>query len=115
MTAQEPSFTELSDAIDFIAHALDVGEHGVLADACVARELDAPGLPKRPEYRLRAIELLAGVHREKPLRSIYAGRAFPPQESRFKLGGHARELGYLHVDFVREGPRWQIENIWLCR
>ena len=115
MTAREPSFTELSDAIDFIAHALDIGEHGVLADACVMRELDAPGLPTRREYRLHAIELLARVHREKPLRSVYAGRAFPSQESRFKLGGHARELGHLHVDFVREGPGWRLENVWLCR
>ncbi len=115
MSGREPSFADLSDAIDFIARALDVGEHGALADACVTRELDAPGLPTRREYRLRAIELLAGVHREKPLRSLYAGRAFPPQESRFKLGGHARELGHLHVDFVREGRSWQLENIWLCR
>ncbi len=115
MTTPEPSFTELSAAIDFIAHALDVGEHGVLADACVTRELDAPGLPARRAYRLRAIELLAGVHREKSLRSLYAGRAFPPQESRFKLGGHARELGHLHVDFVRESTGWKLENIWLCR
>ena len=115
MTKGTPAFADLSDAIDFIAHALDVGEHGALADACVTRELDTPGLPTRREYRVRAIELLAGVHREKPLRSLYAGRAFPPQESRFKLGEHARELGHLHVDFVREGPGWQLENIWLCR
>ena len=72
MTGPAPSFTELSSAIDFIARALETGEHGALADACVTRELDAPGLPTRREYRLRAIELLAGVHREKPLRSLYA-------------------------------------------
>jgi hypothetical protein len=112
---RSPSFTELSDAVDFIARALEVGDHGPLAEACVTREVDAPGLPTRREYRLRAIELLLGVHREKPLRALYAGRAFPPQGSRFKLGGHARELGHLHVDFVREGPGWQLENIWLCR
>jgi hypothetical protein len=110
-----PSFTKLSDAVDFIAHALDVGEHGALADACGTREQDAPDLPTRRESRLRAIELLAGVHREKPLRSLYAGRAFPARESRLKLGGHARELEHLHVDFVRVGPDWQLENIWLCR
>jgi hypothetical protein len=85
----EPPFAELSVAIDFIAHALDVGDHRALADACIAREPDVPGLPTRRQYRLRAIELLAGVHRERPLRSLYAGRAFPRQESRFKLGGHA--------------------------
>jgi hypothetical protein len=105
----------LSAAIDFIAHALDVGDHSVLADACVAREPDVPGLPTRRQYRLRAIELLASVHREKPLRPFYAGRAFLLHESRFKLGGHGRELGHLHVDFLREGPGWRLEDIWLCR
>ena len=83
MSGPPPSFTEPPSAVDFIALALDTGEHGALADACVTREVDAPGLPTRREYRLRAIELLAGVHQEKPLRSLYAGRAFPPQESRF--------------------------------
>ena len=44
----EPPFAELSVAIDFIAHALDVGDHRALADACIAREPDVPGLPTRP-------------------------------------------------------------------
>ena len=110
-----PAFTDLPVAIDFIARALEAGDYGTLADACVVKEPDVPGLPRRREYRLRAIDLLARVHAEKPLRSLYAGRAFPPGESRFKLGGHARELGHLHVDFVRDGSCWHIENIWLCR
>jgi hypothetical protein len=33
----EPPFADLSVAIDFIARALDVGDHKALADACIAR------------------------------------------------------------------------------
>ena len=115
MSGAAPSFMELSSAIDFIARALETGDHGTLADACVTAEADCPGLPTRREYRLHAIKLLAHVHAENPLRVLYAGRAFPSKESRFKLGGHAQELGHLHLDFVREGSAWRIENVWQCR
>lgn len=105
MTRQAPAFIELSAAIDFIAGTLESGDHRTLADACLTEGPDS----------LRAIELLARFHAEKGLRSLYAGKAFPPKETRFKLGGHGRELGHLHIDFVRTGFSWQLANIWQCR
>jgi hypothetical protein len=52
MSGAAPSFMELSSAIDFIARALETGDHGTLADACVTAEADYPGLPTGREYRL---------------------------------------------------------------
>jgi hypothetical protein len=115
MTTTRPSFVDLSDAIDFIASALDGGDHGAIADACIAELGEVEGLPKPREYQLDAIEDLAGRHAGTSLRALYSGRAFPAREARFKLGGHGPELGHVHVDFVRSESGWQLENIWQCR
>jgi hypothetical protein len=118
MNDPKPAFIDLSAAVEFIAQALDTDDHERLADACVEefewRE-DIPGLPMRREYRLREIALLADRHKRSSLRLLYAGRSFPSQDERFKLGGHGKELGHLHIDFVRSELGWQLENIWQCR
>jgi hypothetical protein len=111
----KPAFQALSAAVDFIAQALDFGDHATLADACAEDRQDPSGLPTHREYRLRAIALLADRHEQRSLRSRYSRRAFPIQEARFKLGGHGQELGHIHIDFVRSETGWQLENIWQCR
>ena len=115
MTTHKPSFVELSVAVDFIASALETGNHGVLADACIDARDTVSGLPTEREYRLDAINALAERHTGTSLRALYVGRVFPAREMRLKLGGHAQELGHVHVDFVRSESGWQFENIWLCR
>jgi hypothetical protein len=115
MSGQAPSFTELSEAIAFIARALESGDHGVIADACVKKRGDVIGLPTERESRLHAVQGVAHALGRRTLRSLFADRAFPAHESRFKLGGHGQELGHVHIDFVREGPSWYLEDIWQCR
>jgi hypothetical protein len=111
----KPSFTDLDAAIEFAARALDARDCGIVADACVADQPDAVGLPTRREYRVRAIESLAARHAASSLRSRYAGRTFPANEATFELGGHESELGHVHVDFVRGEDGWQFKEIWICR
>ena len=122
----KPSFVDLSVAVDFIVSALATGDHGALADACTASALetdDGPldeacvkaGLQTPREHRLEAIKALADRHAATSLRSLYVGRVFPARATRLKLGGHAQELGHVHVDFVRSESGWQLENIWQCR
>jgi hypothetical protein len=113
------SFACLSDAIDFLAVRLAAGDVDGIADQCSAAEHDAArtsrNLPPPRSYRLHAIRELGRRHRSQSLRSLYAGREFPADLSEFKLGGHAAELGHVHIDFVRAGAAWNLKEIWMCR
>jgi len=50
-----------------------------------------------------------------PFRQLYAAREFPAAGGSFKLGGHMRELGHVHIDFVRVAGGWALDDIWKCR
>jgi hypothetical protein len=127
--ADKPSFVLLSDAVDFIARALEAGEFDRLLDASVGAstgiEADVRLLSGGDEasplmrdlrgHKLREVQILAERHKDRSLRTLYEGRAFPQHEDRFTLGGHGRELGYVHIDFLRSISGWQLENIWECR
>ena len=52
---------------------------------------------------------------EATLAKIFAGREFPKDAATFKLGGHQKELGCCHIDFVKEGDSWKVTRIWQCR
>ena len=52
---------------------------------------------------------------ESKLAKVFEGREFPKDATTFKLGGHKKELGHCHIDFVKDGESWQITRIWQCR
>ena len=98
------TFSTLAEAVRFLAYALERGDDAALAEAC--RE----ALPDKwimDRFREQAAET--------PLVGLYAGRTFPPDGTTFKLGGHAKELGHIHIDFVRSASDWEIRRIWMCR
>lgn len=113
------SFTRLSDAVDFLADRLDLGDVDGIAAECCDAEHDAERavgqLPPRSSYRLRAIQELGRRHGTQSLRSLYMGREFPADALQFKLGGHAAELGHVHIDFIRSDASWKLKEIWICR
>ena len=99
------TFSDLAEAVRFLAGVLETGlDRGSLAEAC--RE------PLPPEWVLDRLREQAAV---TPLVRLYAGWEFPPAAREFKLGGHASELGHIHIDFVRSDAGWQIQRIWMCR
>jgi hypothetical protein len=113
------SFKQLSDAIEFLAGHLENGRHEAIADQCRDSLQDSeraiPGLPSPREYRLRAIQALAQRHAERSLRSLYRWKTFPLLRKEFKLGGHAKELGHIHVDFDRSETGWCLKEVSICR
>jgi hypothetical protein len=98
------SFSDLGEAVGFLAAAVEAGDVAALAGAC--REPLPPGW---------VLDRLRERHEATPLARLYAGREFPEAAAEFKLGGHAQELGHIHIDFVRSGGGWEIERIWMCR
>jgi hypothetical protein len=115
MPNSRPSFKDLKSAVEFIAHALETRHYEPVADACVEDRPMPSGSPPARDYRLRAIEALASRHAGGSIRALYAGQEFPDQATTFKLGGHDRELGHVHVDFVHAEVGWQLKDIWVCR
>jgi len=106
-----PAFIGLKDAVAFIVECLDTDGYGSLARACVGREKRPPQLLSSPG----AFEVLKERHRATPLVELYSGVDFPQGDEWFKLGGHDKELGYIHIDF-RKGTRgWFLEDIYMCR
>jgi hypothetical protein len=97
-------FSNLYQATRFLTSVLNHDDRDRLASAC-----------RRPPPREWELTRLREVNAETPLVRLYAGRWFPADADTFKLGGHAAELGHIHIDFVRTRAGWVIDRIWMCR
>jgi len=98
------AFSHLAEAVNFLAEVVSQQDYETLALACHEK------LPK--EWVLKR---LGETHEATPLPELYAGWEFPADSRRFKLGGHAKELGHIHIDFVKANAEWDIQSIWMCR
>lgn len=101
-----PGFVNLPAAVAFIASCLETQDFAKLTQACLS---DAQPPAKHVLTQLKQ------KHEEQPLPKRYAAKAFPAKGTAFKLGGHDSELGNIHVDFSKQGDRWYLEHIWMCR
>lgn len=106
-------FSTLSQALRFIAGCIEQSDARRLF-AALAR-LQRPGRDDARYFAERIFPQLVACHHEIDFRARYRDRHFPPGETRFKLGGHLSELGCLHIDFVKSGPGWLLEDISICR
>lgn len=104
--AEDVSFTNLQQAVDFIAAALESTNFVKIASAC----LDAQ---RKPNEAL--LKSLQNFDQKRPLRELYADKSFPTNEPTFKLGGHMKELGFTHIDFLQTNGVWKLQAIWICR
>jgi hypothetical protein len=98
------SFTDLGEALRFLSAAVEGGNWGRLAEAC--RE----AVP--PEW---VLDRLRERNAATPLVRLYAGREFPADAQKFKLGGHGKKFGHIHIEFVRSDAGWELQRIWMCR
>ena len=109
-------FHDLSEGVAFIAECL---ESGSIAELHSDLELAEERLARRPDdldYFSRFVfAQLCDIHRRTDLRELYRDRAFPEDSEHFKLGGHMKELGCIHIDFEKGHHGWALRDIWLCR
>ena len=101
---KRPAFSKLATAVKFLAKVISEKDYETLALAC--RE-------KLPHGWV--LERLEEKHEATPLPELYVGWEFPKTSREFKLGGHAKELGYIHIDFVKSRAGWELKKIWMCR
>lgn len=107
---QPRTFDSLSDATKFLDRALARRDREMLLSAF---------LPSAKTYFSEHPEvfqmLVAARERTGALGKLYGKRTFPTDANTFKLGGHASELGHVHIEFVRNGASWRLKEIWNCR
>lgn len=101
-----PSFTSLKDAVLFITGCLESENFEKLANACIKEGF---------KHSVSVFKSLATTHKKTPLTELYSGKEFPTDETTFKLGGHAKELGHVHIDFIQKNDVWFLDSIWMCK
>ena len=101
-----PAFTNLQHAVNFLATCLDRQDFQKLADSYLTTNQAA---------EKSVLAQLKTIHDKTHLPKLYAARQFPTDSAQYTLGGHASELGYIHIDFVKTGTVWRLDRIWLCR
>ncbi len=106
--------TKAEDGFVKLAHFLVWADQALAEDDYEA--LARPQLVKASEllkiHYLRKLDEDLG---EGSLVKVFGGREFPKGSATFKLGGHFKELGCHHLDFVKKEGRWFLSRIWQCR
>jgi len=104
-----PAFAKLADALAFLRTTLEKDDYAGLVAACAAGDKPLLAQHRAPFDQLKT------AHKTKGLGARYGKLEFPTTEEAFKLGGHASEIGHLHVDFLRVDGQWRLKDIWNCR
>jgi len=103
-----PRFHHVADFLTWADKKLATDDY----EALVKAQADA----KDPQpTRLAYVKQLDADLGGSKLVKVFEGREFPKDAASFKLGGHKKELGHSHIDFVKDGGSWQITRIWQCR
>ena len=105
-----PPWKKLQDALGFLVERLEAEDYAAIGAVCP--KLRATG---ESSYGYHALAVLRQKHLEKPLLSLYRLHRFPWLRRRYKLGGHDRELGHVHIDFSRTPAGWELDHINICR
>lgn len=101
-------FQSLSEATTFLDRALTLRNREAILNILESGSY----FSRHPEvFRM----LVDERKRAGALRELYDDRKFPTDSETFKLGGHASELGHVHIDFIREKSGWRLKDIWNCR
>jgi hypothetical protein len=99
----KPSFTDLSDAVAFIVRCIEDNSPGRFSEAFIESE-------SIPRLRANIFDELVKINKRTPLTALYEGKQFPSNDSSFKLGGHDKELGHIHIFFVKTYGVWHLSE-----
>ena len=104
-------FSSIPEALNFIVDCVEQNDVKKLTAACVGRGGGEAYLAKHPGV----FSILNAFHESKGLMKSYGKKTFPENALFYKLGGHGKMFPHLHIDFVKQGDRWHLADIWNCR
>lgn len=105
--AAKPNFPSLRAALIWMDLQLGSGDYKQLQSSLRS--------PQSPDAQLGVFRALHAAQRTAPLADLFKNRSFPEDKNQLKLGGHNRELGHIHIDFIRMDGHWYLDRIWMCR
>lgn len=109
-------FEDIDESIDFIAECIETNAAIAL---CAQFAYSLKPTTDQARYAMYFAQWvfpkLCECHQKLDLRTRYQDRKFPTKGGRYTLGGHAKELGHIHIDFVKSEQGWALDNIWECR
>lgn len=109
-------FLSLESAIAFISECVESDSVVTLFNQTMSAENQDEKFFKQPDYFVKStFPPLKKQFQVMDFRIRYKGHSFPENGKTFKLGGHDKELGHMHIDFLKRGDDWVIEKIWQCR
>lgn len=103
-----PHFPSLKTALAWMDQTLDAKDGARLGSAILACQKD-------PEAGAASARQLAEARGDRRLATIFKDRSFPENSGSLKLGGHGKELGHVHIDFLKIQNEWILKDIWVCR
>ena len=103
-----PGFTNLTQAVEFLAQCVHRDDFVRFTNAC-ARPINSTQMHSNVFVGLKRADA------RKPLQELYSGKEFPTNTSSFMMGGHAKELGFINIPFVRTNGMWYVADYFYCR
>jgi len=105
--ATQPHFPSLKTALIWLDLQLDAEDfESIRSTLRNPRPLDSQS---------GILRSLISARGSTPLAILFKDRSFPADKDRFKLGGHDKELGHIHIDFIKVDGLWFLDSIWMCR
>lgn len=108
-SGEKPSFVKFKDAIQFISDTLGNDNYDKIKESCVGKDGKPTDCPKY------TFDNLKKLNEKNPVLKTYEKTEFPEDKDNFKLGGHMKELGCIHIDFIKVEGSWFIQDLWTCR
>ena len=109
-------FHTLAAAIAFISECIESNSALALFSQTVSIENQEETHFEEPDYSIKyRFPELQRQFQIMDFRIRYKDCSFPETGKTFKLGGHDKELGHMHIDFLKRGDDWVIQKIWQCR
>ena len=115
-TSTIKQFHSLAAAIAFISECVESNSALALFNQSVLIERQSEQFVEHPDHFIEfTFPELQRQFQIMDFRIRYKDSSFPDNTEIFKLGGHDKELGHTHIDFLRRGDDWVIDKIWQCR
>lgn len=115
-TSTIKQFHSLAAAIDFISECVESNSALTLFNQTGSVERQAQKYAEQPDHFIEfTFPALQRQFQTMDFRLRYKSHSFPENMESFKLGGCGKELGHIHMDFLKRGNDWVIDEIWQCR
>ena len=113
LVSQKPpyEFDDLDAAMGFVISCIKSDDVASLIKAMKHERKVQPYL----ERNRHAFERLKSQHAATPYEELTKGLSFPSNSTEFKVGGHGKQFGHIHIDFEKRGTKWYLKSIWDCR